>query len=79
MKQNIVVTNILEMTMEKKVKRTMIASFAAINFFLLIGYKNNVLIVLFLNSPIISLAINVAAKIINVALTNESITLKASW
>ena len=68
MKQKVDITNRLEMTMEQKVKRIIIASFAAINFFLLMGYINNVVIVLFLNSPIISLAINVEAKIINVPL-----------
>lgn len=78
MEENTVVKNTFERIMEQNVKRITIASFDAISFFLLIGYKNNVVIVLFLISPIISLEINVAAKIIKVALTIISIPARAS-
>jgi hypothetical protein len=76
--ENTIVKNTLERIMEQNVKRITIASFAVISFFLLIGYKNNVVIVLFLNSPIMSLEIKLAAKIIKVALTIESIMVMAS-
>lgn len=76
--ENTIVKNTLERIMEQNVKRIMIASFAVISFFLLIGYKNNVVIVLFLNSPIMSFEIKLAAKIIKVALTIVSIMVRAS-
>ena len=60
--------------MAKKVNSIITNSFAAINFFLLIGYINKTVIVLSLNSEIMSSDIRAAAKIINVPLTNVSIT-----
>ena len=75
--QKMVVIKTLEMMITLKVKSMTIASLAAINFFRLTGYMKANVIVLNLYSPMISLAINVAAKIINTALTNESMTLKA--
>ena len=78
MNENTAVINTFEMIMEQNVNRMTMASFAAISFFLLIGYRNNVVMVLFLNSPMISLEINVEANIINVALIIESIILRAS-
>jgi len=75
--QKTAVTKTFDTIIELKVKRTIIANFEAINFFLFIGYINAKVIVLYLNSPIISLAINALAKIINTALTVESIRLRA--
>lgn len=71
--QKTAVTKIVDKIIAQKVKRTTMASFEAINFFLLNGYINATVMVLYLNSPIMNLAINTLAKIINTALTPESI------